>query len=74
MTKRDDKIALQIKGWMSIAEGVVAIAGALFLLWLNIATPLLPWVAGVLVLLGILVPALWFIRNGRRSLEAARQI
>lgn len=74
MTKRDEKLALKIKGWVFIAEGVVAIAGALFLLWLNFATPLLHWAVGIIVLLGILAPALWFIRSGRRSLDQARQI
>ena len=74
MKSQDDKLVAKVKGWMFIAEGVVTIAGGLFLLWLNITTPMLPLAFGLVIFVALLVPAAWFIRNGKRSLDQAGQI
>jgi hypothetical protein len=73
VTSKDEKLTARIKGWMYIAEGVVTIAGGVVLLWVAIVTPLLPIAFVLFILLALLVPALWFIRTGKRLLDEANE-
>jgi len=71
MTTQDKKLAAKVKGWMYIAEGVVIVAGALILLWHGLTTPLLPAAFELFIFVALLVPAAWFFRAGKRSLDEA---
>ena len=71
---QDRKLAAKVKGWMYIAEGVVIVAGALFLLWHGITAPLLPIAVELFVFAALLVPAVWLIRMGKRSLDEANDL
>ncbi len=72
MSNQDKKLAAKVKGWMYIAEGVVTVAGGL--LWLWFSTPLLPIAFGLFIFVALLVPAAWFIRTGKRSLDKASEL
>jgi hypothetical protein len=73
VTSADEKLAAKVKGWMYLAEGAVTIAGGLVLLWIGIVTPLLPIAFVLFIMLALLVPALWFIRTGKRLLDKANE-
>jgi len=74
MNNQDEKLKAKVKGWMYIAEGVVAVAGGVFLLWISIITPLLPIAFGLFLFVAMLVPAIWFIRVGKRSVDKANEL
>lgn len=74
MSSQDEKLAAKVKGWMYIAEGVVTVAGGLFLLWISLIAPLLPIAFSVFIFVALLVPAAWFIRMGKRSLDRANEL
>jgi hypothetical protein len=74
MSNQDEKLAAKVKGWMYIAEGVVTVAGGLFLLWISMIAPLLPIAFSVFIFVALLVPAAWFIRMGKRSLDRANEL
>jgi len=74
MTNQNKKLAPKVKGWMYITEGIVTIAGGLFWLWISLTTPLLPIAFNLFIFIALLVPAIWFIQMGRRSLNQAKDL
>ena len=74
MSNQDEKLAAKVKGWMYIAEGVVTVAGGLFLLWISMIAPLLPIAFSLFIFVALLVPAAWFIRMDKRSLDRANEL
>ena len=74
MSNQDEKLAAKVKGWMYIAEGVVTVADGLFLLWVSMIAPLLPIAFSLFIFVALLVPAAWFIRMGKRSLDRANEL
>jgi hypothetical protein len=70
----DEKLASTARGWTYIAEGVVIVAAALFLLWHGLTTPLLPVAVELLIFVALLVPAAWFFRAGKRALDEAKNL
>ena len=74
MNNQDEKLKAKVKGWMYIAEGVVTVAGGVFLLFLSIITPLLPIAFSLFIFVGLLIPAIWFFREGKRSLNKANEL
>ena len=74
MNDQDEKLRAKVKGWMYIAEGVVTVAGGVFLLFLSIITPLLPIAFTLFIFVALLGPAVWFIRVGKRSLDKANEL
>ena len=74
MSNQDEKLATKVKGWMYIAEGVVTVAGGLFLLWISMIAPLLPIAFSLFIFVALLVPAAWLVRMGKRSLDRANEL